>query len=164
MVHPDHVADLKEALLNLLESNGVKPNPIGSKLRELMLVFFHGKRMFPSPQQLRDAGFQHPILEFNLSAGECLIADGGFVHWGINQDSRTSSLATNVLPEDWLKVRRMHFSSLVLAAHQRTCCEHVASAAVGPKLIALCALLLSCSFVGGTRVHCESVEVGPAAS
>jgi len=105
MVHPDHVADLKETLLNLLESNGVKPNPIGSKLRELMLVFFHAKRMsLPSPKQLREAGFQHPILEFNLSAGECFIADGGFAHWGVNQDNRTCSLATNVLPEDWLKV------------------------------------------------------------
>lgn len=157
MVRPVHVADLKEALLKLLERHGLGPDLLCSELRELMLIFFHGKRMFPSPQQLRAAGFQHPILEFDLSAGECLIADGGFVHWGVNQDSRTCSLATNVLPEDWLKVRSSRFSFSALAA---ACTSRGARCVLIGVWIVLAAGVIS----GGARVHCGSVELGQAAA
>jgi len=72
--------------------------------RELTLLLFHGKRLFPSPDELRDVGFQG-FAEFDLCAGSMLVADGALPHWGVNQAAKTDSLATNFLPESWLVVR-----------------------------------------------------------
>ncbi len=95
--------------------------------RALVKLLFHGKRLFPSPADLKEAGFLHPIMEFDLSAGECLVAGGGWAHWGVNQDDDTFSLATNFTPESWLKVRA---TTILPSACEYACLSRVKICAV----------------------------------
>ncbi len=107
MVHPRHVPDLEKALIELLKKmdlnkhmNGV---PEEADWRQLMLLLFHGKRLFPSPEELRQVGFNH-IIEMDVCGGDFLYADGTCAHWGMNQADSSVSLAINVVPESWLQV------------------------------------------------------------
>jgi hypothetical protein len=70
--------------------------------KELLLLFFHGKRIFPDPDFLRSEGIQ--VIQFDLYAGQCLYASGDMAHFGMNLDKETVSLSTNVITEEWLKV------------------------------------------------------------
>jgi hypothetical protein len=114
-VHPDHMEDLCKALVKLLKQDKVRKFLTPTKRKKelslspeqwdcLVRLLLHGKRLFPRPDDLRAAGFPHEILEFDLSAGQCFIADGGYCHWAINQADSTDSISTNAVTEDWLLV------------------------------------------------------------
>jgi hypothetical protein len=110
MVREEHVPELKDAIIELLKRRRVELNkhmngePAEADWRHLMLLLFHGKRLFPSPAELREVGFDH-VIEFDLCAGDLLISKGTFAHWGINQADSSVSLAINFVPESWLVVR-----------------------------------------------------------
>jgi hypothetical protein len=58
--------------------------------------------VFPLPQYLRSEGIT--VVEYDMIAGTTLYVDGDWIHFGINQDVHSMSLAVNVLPEEWLRV------------------------------------------------------------
>ena len=109
-----HLPKLHAALLDLVfDAAGDKCFPTaeikarfltGGGWRQLLHLLFYGKRIFPDPERLRQAGVE--VIAFDLCAGQCLIANGGCAHWGVNQNDETISLSTNALSESWLKVRR----------------------------------------------------------
>ena len=107
MVRPKNVPLLKDALVLLLKKEPqfkhLQDKLEDHEWRQLMELLFKGKRLFPSPDQLRMVGFQD-VLEFDLCAGDCLFAKGGCAHWGLNQHEDTASLAANMLTESWLTV------------------------------------------------------------
>lgn len=103
----DKLSLLEDALMKLVMAN-LGPHVQGKKMEEqdwrlITQLLFKAKRLFFSPEELKSVGFDD-VLQFDLSAGQCLFARGVF--WFINQAPHTISLTTTILDEGWLKVRR----------------------------------------------------------
>jgi hypothetical protein len=115
LVQPDKLPRFEEALMKLVQANlgpRVQGKMEGQDWRHVTQLLFKAKRLFFSPEDLAGVGFDD-VIQFDLSAGQCLFARGGACLWFINQAPHTISLTTHVFDEGWLQVRRSCVTPLV---------------------------------------------------